>query len=315
MAAITMNLYRDFADGVRHEISSGGYDVSSIKDDDEAALRLYSKLSRCLIVPIPRKVLKARDFDPLNYEDAIAVLEDAIGSGENLSPYMTRTITDASFHDSMLDHWGIYHFHLGSEMEEDGHFIRRTPDILLCRFDDDYAYFMTIQPHGRNVPAPWFQKSLIEIVHENWPESIRHALAIGLSGISPGLDDQEVAEIRKKTNLVLPLQMSDGTIYMPPGIGNTLGLVTGDGSNVNDIRAADRIWRLTEQVEEKITRDFPRITESARHLGFHLREPVSFRLAKTRTDVYWDILEPNTQFRFRVWVNDLFKPDSSRMAP
>ena len=101
-----------------------------------------------------------------------------------MSPYMSKTIIDADSHDSMLDHWGIYHFHLGTELEESGNFIRRTGDILLCRIDDKYAYFITILPHGRNVPAPWYRKELIEIIHKNWPESIRHALATGVTGLS-----------------------------------------------------------------------------------------------------------------------------------
>ena len=314
MAAIKMNLYGDFADAVRQEMSSDGYDVSSLKSDDQAALRLYSKLSRRIIVPRPRQVLKSRGFDPSNYEDGMAVLEDAIRSGDNLSPYMSKTITDVGFNDSMLDHWGIYHFHLGGELEENGFFIKRTPDILFCRFDDNYAYFITVQPHGGNVPAPWYQKSLIETVHDNWPKSIRHALAVGVAGISPGLNDQEIAEIRRQTNMVLLLEMSDGTIYTPPGVRNTLGLVTGDGSNVNDIRAADRIWWLTNQVEESVVKDYRRICENARQLGFHFKEPVSFLLAKTQPDVYWDILEPTSRFRFRIWQNDVVMPGSVRMV-
>ena len=307
MAEIRINLYRDFADAIRYEMASEGYEIASVKGDDEAAIRLYAKLSRRMIAPRPRQILKASDFDQSDYEDAIAKLENAIRSGANLSPYMSKTIIDAESHDSMLDHWGIYHFHLGTELEETGNFVRRTGDILLCRVDDSYAYFIAILPHGRNVPAPWYRKELIEIIHKNWPESIRHALATGVTGVSPSLNDPEVEELRRRTNLVLFLEMSDGTVYIPPGVGNTLGLVATDGSNINDTRFADKIRDLTKMVEDRIGDTYLQIHENARQLGYKFNEPVSFVLAQTQLGVYWDILESSSHFRFRIWQDDLYK--------
>ena len=167
MADIRLNLFRDFANAIRHNMESDGYDISSVNDDDEAALRLYARLSRRMIAPQPRQLLKAKNFDPLNYADGIAKLENAIREGESLVPYMSTKINDMGFHDSLLDTWGIYHFHLGTELAENGHFIRRTRDVLFCRIDNCFAYFIKILPHGRNAPAPWYKKELIEIIHEN----------------------------------------------------------------------------------------------------------------------------------------------------
>ena len=59
---------------------------------------------------------------------------------------MSKTIVDADADDSLLDNWGIYHFHLGTELEDRGQFIRRTGDVLLCRVDDSYAYFIKVLP-------------------------------------------------------------------------------------------------------------------------------------------------------------------------
>ena len=314
MVEIKIDLYRDFADAVRHQMTSEGYDIASIKRDDEVAIRSYARLNRRIIAPGPRQILKASTFDPSNHEVGIAKLETAIRNGESLTPYMSRTITDTGYHDSMLDHWGIYHFHLGTELEEGGNFVRRTGGVLLCRFDDSHAYFIKVVPHGRSVPAPWYQKELIEIIHKNWPESIRHALATGVTGLSPRLNEQEVAELRRKSNIVLFLEMSDGTVYMPPGVGNTLGLVATDGSSVNDTRFAGRLRELTKLVEERIVDEYRRIHENARKLGYQFKEPVSFVLAQTLPDIYWDIFEPNSRFRFRIWSADLFVAGSDKTA-
>ena len=314
MAEIRINLYGDFADAVRHQMASEGYDIASIKGDDEAAIRSYARLNRRIIPPRSRQILKASNFDPSNHEVGIAKLETAIRNGESLTPYMSSTITDTGYHDSMLDHWGIYHFHLGTELEEGGNLIRRTGDVLLCRVDDSHAYFIKVVPHGRNVPAPWYQKELIEIIHTNWPESIEHALATGVTGLSPRLNDQEVAELRRKSNIVLFLEMSDGTVYMPPGVGNTLGLVATDGSSVNDTRFTDWLHESTKLVEGRIRDDYRRIHENARKLGYQFSEPVSFVLAQTQPGVYWDILEPNSRFRFRIWSADLYDARSDKTA-
>ena len=300
-----MNLYRDLADAIRRGLKSDGYDVTSVEDDDEATVRLYSRLTRRSVESHPRRIRKADDFDPSGHASGIAKLEGAIRNGENLAPYMSKTIADIDAQDSLLDNWGIYHFHLGTDLEDNGKFVRRTRDILLCRIDDTCVYFIKVLPHGHDASAPWYKKELIEIIHENWPESIRHALANGVTGLSPRLNDQQVAELRRKANLVLLLEMADGTVYMPPGVGKTLGLVATDGSNVNDTRFADEVYRLTKLVEQRINEDYPRIYDNARQLGYHLKQPVSFLLSQTHPDVYWDILEPSSHFRFRVWRKDL----------
>ena len=292
-------------------MASKGYDIASIKCDDEAAIRSYARFDRRIIEPRPRRILKASNFDSSNHEVGIAKLEAAIRNGDSLTPYMSKTITDTGYRDSLLDHWGIFHFHLGTELEDGGSFVRRTRDVLLCRVDDSHAYFIKVVPH---VPAPWYEKELIEIIHENWPESIKHALATGVTGLSPTLNDQEVAELRRKSNIVLLLEMSDGTVYVPPGVGNTLVTVATDGSSVNDTRFADWLHRLTKLIEERIRDDYPRIHENARKLGYQFSEPVSFVLARAQPSVYWDILEPNSRFSFRIWLDDLPKAGSDESA-
>ena len=46
-----MNLFKDFANAVRQEMSAQGYDVAHVKDDDHAAVVLYSKMHRYTIRP------------------------------------------------------------------------------------------------------------------------------------------------------------------------------------------------------------------------------------------------------------------------
>ena len=59
---LRMNLFKDFADAVRHHMAVRGYEVTHVEDDYHAAIMLYYKISRYTIEPRPRQVLKAPGF-------------------------------------------------------------------------------------------------------------------------------------------------------------------------------------------------------------------------------------------------------------
>lgn len=110
-----MNLYEDFANAVRRELIAQGCDVAHVKDDDDTVVRLYRKIGRYTIESRPRQVLKAVSLEcPSQYILGMQQLEQAIEAGESLSPYRSTRVTSPTWRDVLLDHWGIHHFHLGS---------------------------------------------------------------------------------------------------------------------------------------------------------------------------------------------------------
>ena len=290
---LRINLFKDFADAVRHDMAVGGYEVSHVQDDDHAAIMLYYKISRYTIEPRPRQVLKALGFQhPPQYELGIQKLEQAIQNGTSLTPYRSKSIATGASDDDLFDYWEIHHFHLGSNLMGDG-FVERTKELLFCRVEDEHAYFIKIASHQS---SPWAKKELVEIIHENWPDTISSAHVSNVLSLAVKLNDEDRRALRR-ANGVTFLDMADGTIYIEPGIGRTMG-----GLHWNDLRAADDIRRFTKRVETQVANEWPHIVDNARKLGYFPKEPVSLVMLKTIPNLHWDILDPESGYRFRQYL-------------
>ena len=291
---VKINLFKDYADAARYEMKRLGFDgLQSVADDDHAAVKLFSKLNRRIIQPVPRQVLKARDFNcPPRYENGINQLENTLRKGQDVTPYMTRRFYDATFDDGLLDHWGIHHFHLGIGLKDDGRFINDTEHIVLCRIDDAQAFFITVAPHGGHIPdPPWYKQELVEIIHANWPDSIKTMRLH--SGNGDSLDHSQVRRIRAKKGNFAP-RMQDGTVYMPLGYGTVV-----NGSNIRDVAFADEVEDNAELIEKRVIDFYPQMREQAKLQGYRLEEPVSFSLLQASADGYWDIGDLKSGYRSR----------------
>ena len=287
-----MNLFEDFANLVRSDLVAQGYDEAKVKDDD-AVVRLYHKIGRYKIESRPRKVLKAVGFEcPSRYTPAVQRLEQAIEAGESLSPYRSKNVMNPMRPDALLDYWGIHHLHLGSSLMTDG-FIERTDQLLFCTFDAVYAYFIKIAAHNS---APWAKKELIEIIHRNWPVTIRAFRITGAIAVCPEISDEDRGDLRS-ANIATFLDMHDGTVYFEPGFGNTTG-----GVHIEDLRWADQMYRLAKAVEDQITRDWRRIADDARKQGYRLKGMETLFLLNTVPGLYWDIGDSRSGYWFRQYV-------------
>ena len=213
----------------------------------------------------PRKVLKAKEFKcPSNHLLALGSIESAIGSGDDLTPYLSDTIKHRDFQDKLHLHWGIHHLHLGTNMQSDG-FVKRTKHLLYCRFDAENAYFIDVLPHG-----VWTSQDLLTTLHENWAESIRDFRLSSIKGDS--LEDEKIQSLRTiKFNYCV--EMKDGTVYAPLGGG-----VTRSGANSRDVFEADYLMSWACSMQEKVTNDLVGIEARARERGISFADPAKFKL-------------------------------------
>ena len=288
-----INLFKDFADAVRLGLTTQGHDVSHVQHDDHAAVMLYFKMARYDIGAKPRAIKKPVDFRcPAEHLIGLQQLEHAILTGTDLTPYRSRQSQHTEFQDGLLDHWNIHHFHLGKNTEKDG-FIERTNDLLFCLIDDTFAYFIKVANHDS---SPWAKKELITIIHHNWPDALDHCRARGISSLTTDLQDDDLGKLRK-AGMVTILDMEDGTFYIEPGIGRTMG-----GLHAQDLMRADKISHITDWVQGIISETWAEISDNARMLGYHFKPPVSLRLFETVPYQFWEILEPESGYRFRINV-------------
>lgn len=262
--SIEIDPWRDFADSCGRDLAARGHHVVGYLDDQ--VVRLFLNAERLVIERVTRNVRRSSAFlCPPEHQEALAAIEEKIANGEDINPHRSKGNKDAGNLDDLLNHWGIYHLHLGLVIGDEG-YTDRTGDLIFCRFDSTTAFLIGIYPHG-----VWTRQALMQTVHDNWPESIRPWRAHGLKG--NGLTDNQVDLLRKR-NANHVLEMSDGTIYLPPGGG-----VAAAGLNVLDVYGADLLKHWAREEQGRVVDGWDAIAEGAAKRGVVLPERPELRLA------------------------------------
>ena len=215
--------------------------------DDEELLTAYYNATRRIVGAWPRTVHRASGFvvprDP-DQARALSTIEQKLQKGESVLPYLSRKIRDLSYNDLLFNDWGIHHFHLGTNIAEDG-FVNRTGPLLYVVLGDtiDFygkgntdAHLLAVMDH-----SDFATQELVEILHENWPELPQFDMP-GVNG--DRLSDTDIRRLRElHTNYCLRLR--DGKSCFAPGGG-----ITGAGTSMIDrMRAMHRIWWAEQQQE------------------------------------------------------------------
>lgn len=116
---------------LRRDLDANGLSLDPRTAPDDVVCA-YLNFARRVPATAPRSVYRSREFQcPADLMPALATLEGLISSGENITPYLSKLVLKPNW-DAMLDDFGISHFHLGSTLESDGKFIKRTGPLLFA---------------------------------------------------------------------------------------------------------------------------------------------------------------------------------------
>lgn len=203
-------------DGIAHimreELVDIGRNIVGLDDNDKIFVAYFNT---CLLFPKPQTyyVHVHNDFVcPLENKNGYELLEKKIRGGEKFSAHLSRSTKKTENHDLMLYDWGIYHFHLGTTIEEDG-YIQRTANLLYAYIKDNQMYLLGIFEHGK-----WNDQQLIELIHKYYPWSIKSWAVDEQPEIV--LSEQDRKRMRN-ANVNTFVIMNDGTAYLGPGWGYT----------------------------------------------------------------------------------------------
>lgn len=272
---------------LRAEITSLGYDVKQ-SWDGETISDIYFNLLRRIIEIKPRKVVQSREFTcPSMYSRGLKLIGTEATKGLDLNPRLSRKIKKAMYDDALLNDWDINHLHLGQRLQKTGQ-IEGTEYILLARVTHDILYMIDVLPHGS-----WSDRRLLEIVHQNWPESIEVSRVVGAIGLEYNPNSGDIAEGRE-VNLNMLLEMGDGTIYCPPGGG-----VTSSGVSVEVVERSNYHFRLIQEKERHCRENAPKIMKSAGDHDSTKCTDLRFELLGIG-DGHASILERHSGYRFRI---------------
>ncbi|HLH42697.1 MAG TPA: hypothetical protein VKV74_06920 [Bryobacteraceae bacterium] len=185
----------------------------------------YLNAKRRIPRQAPRTIHESKELRiPPQYANDYAALAKLIREGGDLRPYSSRDIAkkkSADKNDPLLNRWGIQHLHF-----------RRggSGDVLFVKITDTDAFVIQPLPHH---PQVWVNTSLLQILHDNWPETTEGRVA-GIPGESLLASERLALQYGNRN---FATAMSDGTVYLSPGGG-----VMGSGQCFDDRVASDRIF-------------------------------------------------------------------------
>ena len=230
-----------------------GYDISGVTEEELPYLYFNAEKRR----PDQRKrSVEVSDVFtcPVNLQAGWERLKNVVESGEDVTPNLSKLVGRLDNKDSLLNDWGVHHFHLGESL--DGDFIERTGPLLFALITKDKFYAINVFYHGA-----WADQDIVEIIHRNWPE------AINLYKIKNVISATEVSEserlILRTKNVNNISTVSDGTIYALIGGG-----VVSSGYNAQSIINTDRQRSILRNLEEHLQSQLVNLRDALYQHGY-----------------------------------------------
>lgn len=269
-----IDFYSDWIAHLKTELTAFGYDTTQMQTH-EAVAHTFLNLTKRLVRPIPRSVLRAQNFScPPDLVVGLTEVERKISAGEDLSPHLSKLLRNPTFNDPLLNDWGIHHVHLGTTLDSDG-FVNRTGPVLFARFDGTNAYLIDVLPHGS-----WSLQRLVKELHDNWPASINRYRLNGVIGLATTVSDKDVAVLRKG-NVNAMVDLGGGIVYAPIGGGYSTS-----GISTDVVIQSDWCAMRISQMQQAIVQNIGAIEREATAKGIVFPEHPRFELVIDSGELY-----------------------------
>ena len=180
-------------------------------------------------------------------KSTIANIKNDLEKGKDINARVSRGILKFESNDKMLNRWGLYHLHLGNEMEKDG-FIQRTGKLLIIYVNKykNIVYFLAVAPgHGKNYPDTFIDSEYLKTLVENWKEVREELECESITGIGPEMKDEDMKKILERSNINLCVVKSGNVLITPPGLGIAM-----DGSSIEVRRLSMLIVKKCKTLEK-----------------------------------------------------------------
>jgi hypothetical protein len=185
---------------------------------EENTIRFLNAHNRRTPPTKPRKVHLSKELlIPPQFRQEYEALVVLIQAGGDLKPYLSRHIATRKrpdWNDGLLNSWGIQHLHFRCE---------GTDHLLFCVITDTDVYLIQVLPH---VKEEWVNTQLVQILHDNWPETIARAKH---SLMKPEAFSTSKRLSLRGYNANFAVTVADGTVYLP-----LAGGITASGDSIED---------------------------------------------------------------------------------
>ena len=250
---------QDLRNIVHEEFQVFGASVGKDKKIEDLLLDFLT-LQKKIIPPIKRTVLINPVFKiEINGHPKKEIVEHIIKlleTGKDVNYFQSDRLFQTRFHDNMLYEWNIFHFHLSLDKEKKSNFMKRTNQLLFCYITKEKAIMLGVEKHSDTVfsDSKWF-----EILHDHFPEEIKHYKDSSIKDIKPDLSASERKKVWDAGLTSGFLKIKD-TIYISPGIGRTVS-----GHSMLVTKSKLSIIRWLHSVEKQFFEYVPEIYNFYRH--------------------------------------------------
>ncbi|MEQ8475441.1 hypothetical protein [Fulvivirga sp.] len=288
MYKATLNFDTDFDEILIHELSDHNFSVDPTSDSDKIRMK-YFNYKRRLIQPVPRSVLTSKEFNcPAELQKGLEIVKTKIQNGDNLTPHLSKNLTNLDYNDSLLNDWKIYHLHLGEHLEPNGSgFIERAGPVLFVRIEENKALLINILPHGS-----WTKQQMVKVIHDNWPESIESYLLKDVIGLSHVPTDDDIKDMRK-FGVNSAIEIEPGVVYAAIGGG-----LTSAKTSVEVTMALIYYNRLLPKLQKYVEDNLQEIGKIVTDKTGRENEELSLKLVTQNSEYF--VVEQNTGLPFRL---------------
>lgn len=268
---LNANFYRDWVEILKGILSNDwGYDISNIPDDDLPFV--YFNIEQRLVENRQREIHISNHFScPPELERGWEILKNKIESGQDIKPHLSKLVLKPTNKDSLLNDWRVHHFHLGEELQ--GEFTKRTGPLLFAIVADNDFYAIDIFSHGK-----WADDSIVEIIHENWPDIISNYKIQNAESLSHKETSQERLGLRKN-QINSFFECSDGTVYAPIGGGSATS-----GYNVENTLRIIKQKKFLKHLQDFLENELPNLRGDFEGQGYEGEETLEAKLLITENN-------------------------------
>ena len=246
-----------------------GYDISNVSDEELPFV--YFNAEKRRPDQRPRNLILSDVFScPSNLQAGWERLKDMVKDGNDLTPNLSKLVNRINNKDSMLNDWGVHHFHLGENLY--GQFMERTGPLLFALVTIESFYAINIFNH-----AAWADDDIVEIIHKNWPDVISQYQIKGVISTTEITESERLTLRAKNANAFVTV--SDGTVYAPIGGG-----VVGAGYNLQAIMNTDRQRSTLKALEDHLQSQLVDLKETLSQHGYSGEDEIEAELEITENE-------------------------------
>jgi len=286
MCEITIDLLADWCEMLKAELARRGYVLHESAAPEDISLAFYN-LQRRLVPPRQRAVFMSRELGcPYEHRVGLDLLLRKASEGSDLRPYQSKKLLNAAFNDSLLSHWRIHHFHLGTRPDPKApEFVERSRFVLFAWATNDELFAIDVMGHGN-----WSRQRLLKIVDDNWPALIENYRLKQVVGLKRTISDYDVQCLRSiSMNSATEV---NGQIYAPPGGG-----CAASGTSVAVVFQHDSACEIFESIQNRVVQNIHNLVEHARRAGYAMTPPFHFKLNPVAVDRI-EVIELHSKARF-----------------